>query len=118
MTLDEKTEQIGREVPFEEQTELGQVMNNLDDDNVDNKTGMSKIDFNARLGRDEMRNITIIDELQRFGILPNITLTRQFKRLSVSLEGRGREEKVRIVQGEREQESNKGFWGSLFKSRE
>ena len=115
--LEDVTENVGKEVPFEDVTELGQVMDNLDNDVIDDSTGMSKIDFNARLGRDEVRNIIAIDELNRLGIIPSIALTRQFKRLSVSLDGRGRQEKVEIVQGQREQQSSKGFLGGLFGSR-
>lgn len=101
--LEDTIEHVGKEQPIHEVTELGEVMRNLDDDIQDRITKMSNIDFNTRLTADEINNIMIIDELTRLGILPdNIGLTRQKKRLSVSLKGEGRKEKVAIVQGERE----------------
>ena len=109
--LDEKVaDMAGKENIFSDDTELGQVMKNLDSDKVDQNTKMSSIDFNSRLTGQEINACLVIDELTRLGILPNeIGLTRQKKRLSVSLEGKGREEKVRIVAGEREQRAGATF---------
>jgi len=114
MTLEENVKKQGEEHLFQEKTELGTVMENLDSDSVDESTGMSSIDFNTRLKEVEIGNIIIIDELMRLGILPDkIGLTRQKKRLAVSIEGKGREEKVRIVAGEREMRSGGGFGEKL-----
>ena len=121
MTLDEEVVKSGGEKLFQESTELGQVMDNLDNDVLDSATGMSKIDFNARLNDMEISSIMIIDELIRLSILPDdIGLTRQKKRLSVSQDGKGREEKVRIVQGDREMKSGGGMlgkFGDMFRPR-
>jgi len=107
---------------FKEETELFQVMQNMDSDTVDASTKMSSIDFNARLNSHEIQATLVIDELTRLGILPdNLGLTRQKKRLSISLDGKGREEKVRIVQGEREARAGGGIGDklkSLFSRRE
>jgi hypothetical protein len=103
MTLEKTIELAGKEKFLEEKTELGEVMKNLDSDEIDASTGMSSIDFNSRLRPSEIRSVIIIDELVRLGLFPKIVgITRQKKRLSVSLEGKGREEKVRIVAGERD----------------
>jgi len=113
--LDNKvTELVGQEHIFKDKSELGEVMDNLDSDIVDDTTKMSSIDFNARLSSQEVGACLVIDELTRIGILPKtMGLTRQKKRLSVSLEGRGREEKVRIVAGERENKQGGGFMTKL-----
>ena len=108
--LEETIEAIGREQPIQEVTELGEVMRNLDDDLQDKSTRMSNIDFNTRLNSIEINNIMIIDELTRLGVLPsNIGITRQKKRLSVSLKGEGRKEKVAIVQGERDHKGSRSL---------
>ena len=69
------------------------------------------IDFNTRLREGEINNIMIIDEFIRMGLFnpEEMSITRQKKRLSVSLDGKGRDEKVRIVAGERERVSGTGF---------
>lgn len=110
MTLDDDLEKAGNEIMFKEETELGQVMSNLDSDDVDKTTGMSSIDFNTRLQDGEISSMMITDEFIRMGILPKeIGITRQKKRLAVSLKGMGREEKVRIVAGERERQAGGSF---------
>lgn len=112
---------VKEEFAVKDETELGAVMNNLDSDEVDDETNMSKIDFNARLTQDVINACSVFDELKRMGILPkNVDLSRQIKRLSVSLKGMGRAEKVKIVSAEREQ-ARGGFFdrmGSLFSRRE
>ena len=120
--LDMTIEEISKEIPFKEISEIGEVFKNLEDDTEDPQTRMSNIDFNARLTSMDISNITIIDELIALGILPKeVRITRQKKRLSVSLEGKGREEKVTIASASRSADlSGKagGFWSSLFKPRE
>ena len=112
----------GQERVVNQETELGSVMKNLDSDKVDTGTRMSNIDFNARLSGQEINASLVFDELVRLGILPEEAgLTRQKKRLSVSLEGKGREEKVRIVQGERDSQAGSTFGNrfmNLFKRQE
>lgn len=120
-TLDEKVASLeaGGDKPFTEQSELSQVMIQMDSDIVDPKTLMSTIDFNSRLSREEISASLIFDEFVRLGILPSgFGLTRQKKRLSVSLEGKGREEKVAIVNSERENKSGMTMgqrFANLFK---
>lgn len=86
-----------------ERTELGEVMDTLDKDVLDPETRMTSLDMNTRLNEIEISAMLVIDALTRLGIFPKeLGLTRQKKRLAVSLEGKGREEKVRIVAGDRE----------------
>lgn len=123
MPLDEDVSKLeGQERMIQKETELGAVMRNLDSDNIDKETKMSDIDFNARLKETEINACLVFDELVRLKILPEKAgLTRQKKRLSVSRDGLGREEKVRIVAGEREQQSGSRGWGkltSMFQRRE
>ena len=114
MALDDKIKDIGQEINIQEKTELGEVMQSLDSDTLDTGTGMSSIDFNTRLGATEISSIMIIDELTRLGILPqNLGISRQKKRLAVSLDGKGRGEKVQIVQGQREHTGGGKLMGGL-----
>jgi len=108
--LEDDVVKAKNEKMFEEQSELRQVMEQLDSDQIDPSTLMSNIDFNTRIDRTEMKNILVIDELTRLGILPKVIgLTRQHKRLAVSIGGEGRKEKVRIVASERESRAGTGF---------
>ena len=105
---------------FKEKSEMGEVFENLDQDVTDKDTGMSTIDFNARLREIEISSCLRIDELKRIGILPDMRLTQQKKRLSVSRDGLGREEKVKISGGMQEKRSGEGMFnklGGLFRPR-
>ena len=106
------------EKDLKDKSELGEVMDNLDKDEVDTNTRMSSVDFNARLDPFEISSIMVIDEFKRLNIFPpDADITRQKKRLSVSIGGKGREEKVRIVQGERDNRTGMGVMdrmGGLF----
>jgi len=103
---------------LKDKSELGEVFDNLDNDVVSPDTKMSSVDFNTRLDGFEISTIMVIDELTRMGIFPDRAgLTRQKKRLSVSLQGKGREEKVRIIQGERDNRTGMGVMdrmGGMF----
>ena len=120
--LDMTVEDLSREIPFKETSEIGEVFKNLDDDTEDAVTKMSNIDFNARLTSMDISNITIIDELISLGILPiEVRITRQKKRLSVSLEGKGRAEKVEIASASRGADlsgRSGGIFSNLFKPRQ
>jgi hypothetical protein len=123
MELDERVKNMElQERVMHRETELGAVMKNLDSDKLNNDTKMSDIDFNARLKDIEIDACLVFDELVRMGILPSTAgLTRQKKRLSVSKDGLGRQEKVEIVKGDREQKSSGSFasrLGALFQKRE
>jgi hypothetical protein len=105
---------MGQEKPFVEETELGAVMKSMDSDTMDDKTMMSSIDFNSRLSEPQVGACLVIDQLKHMGVLPaNINITQGLKRLNVSLGGKGREEKVEIVVGQRAQQSGSGVMGKL-----
>ncbi len=101
--------------PIQQPTELGEAMRVLDDDELDMGTRMSKIDFNTRLHEIEINYILAVDTLVMMRVCPTecLALTRQKKRLMVSLEGKGRIEKVELVAGKREQDSKTGIMGSI-----
>ena len=107
---------------FKEPTEMGEVMANLDKDEIDDETNMSSVDFNTRLSDGEINSILVIDELRRLGIFPNeMAITRQKKRLAISKGGLGRIEKVKIIAGDREHKSGSGFgekMAGLFQRKE
>jgi len=94
-------------------TELGETIQSLNDDSTDYETRMSKIDMNTRLGWSEIPSCLAIDSLVAFKLLPtsSLALTRQKKRLNVSLNGQGRKEIVEIVGGKREQDAKAGGGG-------
>lgn len=100
---------------LKDKTELGEVFDNLDNDAIDKDTKFSKIDFNARLTGWEIPNCMRFDELKALGILPpEANITTQKKRLSVSLNGLGRTEKVQIASASRDADlSGKG--GGFFR---
>lgn len=91
------------EIIINDKSELAQVFDSLDSDDFTKNKNISNIDFNSRLSQTEIHGCLQMDELQRMGLLPaNLSLSRQKKRLAVSLDGKGRQEKVQIVVGERE----------------
>lgn len=101
--------------PYHETTELAEAMQNLDNDEVDPQTKMSKVDFNSRLTDTEIPCLMVIDELKQLGIFPaNALISTQKKRLSVSLSGLGRSEKVDMAIGHKEQVQKKGILAGFF----
>ena len=96
--------------PAPNQTELGQALDQLNKDTVDEKTHLSAIDMRTRLGNGEIASILTIDALVSMGALPRecLKLTQQKKRLAISRGGQGRREIVGIVQGKQEREDNSG----------
>jgi len=121
-TLENAIDDLDDAQQVHELSELGEVMQSLDNDKID-KDNLSNVDFNTRLTGDEISSIMVIDELANIGLFPteDTGITRRKKRLSVSKDGKGREEKVRIVQGQREQQQGSGFMnklGGMFGKRE
>lgn len=110
------------ESPLKERSELGEVMESLDSDKIDQDTQMSGIDMNTRLSSRQIVSVLVFDELQRKGIFDkNCSITRQLKRLSISKNGEGRREKVEIVKGERQNQSGNSFgerFLGMFKRKE
>lgn len=99
--------------PVMQPTELGETLKELNLDTLDTNIRMSGIDMRARLHHSEVTSILALDALVSLGVLPTkcLVFTRQKKRLSVSLEGKGREEIVNIVAGKRELEAKSGISG-------
>lgn len=98
-------------------TELGESLKELNSDHIEPNTRMSGIDMRSRLHYIEANSILALDALVALGILPTRTLafSRQKKRLSVSVSGKGREEIVQIVAGKREQDKavSNGFMDKI-----
>lgn len=109
--LDDLIDNTGKEQPFSEKTEIEAAMNSLDADKAD-KASFSNIDFNARVSSHQAVCMAIIDELVRSGLYPEeLTITRNMKRISVSIGGEGRKEKVSLFQGQREHSEGAGAMG-------
>lgn len=94
-------------------TELGDSLKELNDDTLNLKSRQSGIDMRARLHYVEVRNLLALDALVSLKVLPTdcLAFSRQKKRLSVSLEGKGRDDIVNIVSGKTNVEAKKaGFF--------
>lgn len=102
------------EYKLEEKNTIREVIENLDRDITDPKSNLTTIDFNTRLTATEIGSIVALQMLHtlRVGGSECSLIARSIKRHKVSLQGLGREEKVRIIQGEREHEQQKD--SSLF----
>ena len=83
------------------------VINTLDRDIIE-QGNLTSIDFNTRLSGSEISNITALQMLHTLQVGGSACslIARSIKRHKVSLNGLGRTEKVQIMQGEREHESN------------
>ena len=75
---------------FQESSELGEVMDNLD-------SAGEKLDVNTRLTPEQISGHLVTEELIEWGILYFVKMSDKSKKLNVSRNGLGREEKVRIV---------------------
>ena len=102
--LEDKIDSIN----IEEKTELRQVMDNLDTDTND-RENLSAIDLNANISQEQATGCMIVEELNRLGVLPDVQISRKLKRLSLSVNCIGREQKVQMVVGERANKSGNGF---------
>ena len=104
------------ELKVKETTELGDALENLNNDNIE-AGRMSGIDMRSRLHYAEISAILGVDSLVAFKFLPVdcLAFTRQKKRLAVSLSGEGRKEIVEIVGGKQDVDAKKagGFGSSL-----
>lgn len=95
---------------IKEPSELGDVLKNLNDDSVEPNTSMSGIDLRSRLSGFEIPPLMCVDIMVAMKFLPKecLGITRQKKRLSVSLKGEGRNDIIKIVNGKQEQDKAKG----------
>jgi hypothetical protein len=100
-----------------EHSELGDAMQELNDDSINRITKMSAMDMRAVLGHTEISSILAVDSLIQFKLLPITTraFTQQKKRLSASLNGTGRKQLVEMATGKREQDiqAGGGMWNKL-----
>lgn len=92
-----------------EESDLGASLKQLNDDSI-NSDKMSGIDMRARLSPSDISCSVIVDMLVMLKFLPDscVNITKQKKRLSVSLMGKGRKEIVDVIAGEREKQSRDG----------
>ena len=90
---------------FHESSELKEAVEEINKDVIDDKTNMSSIDLRCNLTDGQFISLAFIDALVSMKIFPQdlLPLTRQIKRLSVSKDGKGREQIVDMVSGNRSQ---------------
>ncbi len=105
--------------PIHQGTELGDAIKEINKDDIEPNTRMSGIDMRARLHPLEIASVLALDALVSLGILPTscLAFTRQKKRLSVSLEGKGRDDIVNIVSGKKEMDAKMGGMGMMDKAK-
>lgn len=99
---------VGKDVtPIFQPSEMGDTLKELNRDDIEYPTRMSGIDLRARLHHAEVGSVLALDALVSLGILPTkcLAFTRQKKRLSVSIDGKGRNDIVNIVAGKKEQDA-------------
>lgn len=107
-------------VPVHAPSELGESLKEINKDVLENDGGMSGIDLRARIHLESLPALTGIDTLVRLGAYSQGALgfTRQWKRNTVSIDGKGREEMRDIVAGKKALENKdlsmfekiKGLW--------
>jgi hypothetical protein len=99
-------------------SELQGSLIELNNDNFDLQQRTSGIDLRTRLYNTEIASIVVLDSLVSFRFLPTTIspFTLNKKRLNVSLLGKGRKEIVDIVAGKRDQDVQKGTFGSGIKN--
>ena len=111
----QETSRMALEQPINQESDLTSVMKTLNEDKLEKDSGLSSIDLKTRLHPFELTSMVIHDTVIGLNCLPAECLitTRTKKRLAVSLNGQGREEVVRIVQGERERQTGGGFMDKM-----
>jgi len=103
-------------IPINQPTELGESLKHLNDDSVEQDTRMSGIDMRANIHPVEKSPLLAIDIAVALGVLPKkcLMLSRQSKRLSVSVNAMGRNNIVDVVSGKQEQDARKMGGGSIL----
>lgn len=93
-------------------SETTQILQNLDADKA-NEKGLSPIDMNTRISKNERGLLLRYQEMRNLGLLAFApTLGQQFKRDSISLDGKGRIEKVDLYRERKKAESQP--WKRIF----
>lgn len=92
------------------------VIRELNSDEQDFNTKMSSIDMRSRLTNSEQLALTVLDSSVLIGAMPSycLNISRQYKRTTVSIEGKGREEAVQMAVGIRKDKSKKGMFGRVW----
>ena len=98
-----------------ETTEAGQVIESLFKNEYDPIQKTHGIDQKANLDSYQVRGLTALDVLDTLGFLshPSNSVSMQTKFLSVSLNARGRDDHVNIMQAKKEQEMNVNGGGMM-----
>lgn len=88
-------------------SELGDSLKELNKDIIETNTNQSGIDMRSRLHPIEVSSLLAIDGLVAMKFLPQevLLISRQKKRLAVSIDGLGRKEIVEIVRSKRDHDS-------------
>lgn len=96
-------------------SEMKDTLKELNEDVVDDSTGMSTIDMKSRLHFAVIPSVAAWDSMVACDFLPqkSLRITRQVKRLSVSENGMGRQEMVDAIGRKREDDIKKAGGGMM-----
>lgn len=99
-------------------SELGEVTENMNKDEIEPEIDMSTMDKMSRLHPVQIPAIAVWDYLVKSNFLMNDALhvSRQIKRLEVSRDGQGRAEWVEVVGRKTETEAKKGLGNMMRKT--
>lgn len=94
---------------IKETSELGEALGELNKDD-DNDIRMSGIDFKSRVSSFQIAPLVAVDTVASMGVISADArkLVRNIMRKMVSLDGKGREELVKVAVGRQEEERKRG----------
>jgi len=99
-------------------TELGEALKELNKDEIDNNTRTSSIDMRAILHEMQVHPVSAFEGFVVLGMVTTrcLGVSRQIKRNSCSIKGKGREQIVQTTQSKNETDINKanGVSGGFF----
>ena len=115
ITKIELQEQPIGDVDIKTPSEIKDALVELNEDKSDKDTNMSSIDFKARISPFEEKAMLVIDGLISLNAMPIevLAITRQKKRLSVSRQGKGREEMLKAIIGGKDRQEKKGLFQKI-----
>jgi hypothetical protein len=95
--------------PIMQPTETGEVIKEAFKDEIEDSTGLSSIELKSNIHDIQSAAISTWNYLSRNGVIGHkaMFLTRTLLRTRVSVAARGREDVVRIAQGQAEKQKNK-----------
>ena len=110
-------------ITLKQTSETADALYDLNADKKESETRMYSVDQRARLNTDQFKGTTKLDVLTTMQVIPSRAhaLSHQAKRNSISLEGKGRDEQIRMAAGVADKNAQKGLMaklGGMFKRKD